>query len=187
MHPAAKGAPSPELARANKLHQFFAKDTKPDHSIGTTTLSLKNVLMPGDQAPDFTADGYDGNSFKLSDFRGQFVLFDFWATWCGPCIAEIPNLEAVSEEFGGERFKVIGLSTDDNLDDPKAFLAKKPSSYLQGHVGLEESYTMLSTAYGIQMIPAIWLIDPNGKIIARDLRGDDIRTTVEQSLTAESE
>ena len=182
MHPAAKDKPGELHSRGYALRQFFVKKASPDVTLGKVTLKVQNVLMPGDMAPDFVVDGFDGKQFKLSDFRGQYVLFDFWATWCGPCIKEIPNLKAASEKFGGERFKVIGLSTDEAIDAPRAYLEKNPASYLQGHVGLKERYASISTAYGISYIPSIWLIGPDGIIIARDLLGDTMGEAVAKAL-----
>uniref|UniRef100_UPI0035656A69 TlpA family protein disulfide reductase n=1 Tax=Pontiella sp. TaxID=2837462 RepID=UPI0035656A69 len=102
--------------------------------------------------------------------------------WCGPCKAEIPNLEAVSEAFGGDRFSVIGLSTDQTIDLPKAFLQEHPSAYLQGYMGTDARYLKTRMDYGIQTIPSIWLVGPDGKIVARDLRGDAMREAVRKAL-----
>lgn len=186
MHPAAEGEPSRNLARAYAMRQFIIKDTEQPCQAGTLTLELKNVLMPGDSAPAWTATTYDGGEIKLADFRGQFVLVDFWATWCGPCKGEIPNLEAVYEEYGGDRFKVVGLSIDKTIDLPKTFHEEHPSAYLQGFLGIGDRYLKIREAYGIQGIPSIWLIGPDGKIVARDLRGEAVRKAVREALRPRS-
>jgi len=141
--------------------------------------------MPGDTAPDWTATGYDGTEFKLSDYRGQYVLFDFWATWCGPCKAEFPNLKAVYEDFGGERFEMIGLSIDKTIDLPKEYHEKNPSTYTQGFVE-PEPYQQVRNDYGIRSIPSIWLIGPDGKIVGRDLRGKALREAVRTALVSQA-
>lgn len=171
-------------SRAYALRQFFVKDPKQPLNLNTVTLKLKNVLIAGQTAPDFTIANYKGGTFKLSDFRGKYVLFDFWATWCGPCIAQIPNLEAVSEKYEGENFVTLGLSVDEKLDAAEGFLKKRPSHYKQGYVGADDVYPPIRTAYGIGNIPSIWLIDPEGKIIARDLMGKRILEEVEKALGA---
>ena len=187
MHPNATGEPSSKLARGHVMRQFIIKDVAQPYNVGALTLEVKNVLLPGDVAPDLTAVAYDGSEFKLSDFQGQFVLIDFWATWCAPCRAEIPNLEAVYEEFGGENFEMIGLSIDKSMDMPEAFHEKKPSGYLQGFLGADERYQGVREDYGIRGIPSIWLIGPDGKVVARDLRGMALREAVEAALASPTE
>lgn len=182
MHPKGNKNAGAEMARAHALRQFFVRDPSKPLNLGNVTLKVKNIILPGDTAPDFSINRYDGTSFKLSELRGKYVLYDFWATWCGPCIGEIPNLESVYKEFGGDRFTTLGLSVDENIDDAAAFLKKTPSHYLQGHIGTEAHYAPISTAYGIQSIPSIWLVDPEGKIIARNLRGKGIKTAVQNAL-----
>lgn len=109
----------------------------------------------------------------------------FWATWCGPCLAEIPNLEAAHEEFGGDRLAVIGLSVDETIDIFKAFLQKKLSAYSQGFLD-GDHYLAIREAYGIRAIPSIWLVGPDGKIVARDLRGKALREAVREALDAKA-
>jgi len=186
MHPKVDGAPNFEHARAYALRQFFIKKEEEPHQLGTLTLKVKNVLMTGDAAPDWEATGYDGKTFSLSDFRGRFVLMDFWATWCGPCLAEIPNLEAAHEALGGDSLEVIGLSVDDARETAAGFLKKKPSLYTQGFLGQGPSYETIRNAYGIEAIPAIWLVGPDGKILARDLRGPSITETVRTAMKVDS-
>lgn len=181
MHDKAEGESDYSLARAHILKQFFIKKTDKDHDLGTMTFKLKNVLMPGDIAPDFTITNYDGEEFKLSDYRGKYVLLDFWATWCAPCIAEIPNLVEAHKTYGGDRLKVIGLSVDEKIDQPRAFLKKRKLEYTQGYLP-PSNYSYVSEAYGIRSIPSIWLIGPEGKIIARSLHGDLLKEAVKKAL-----
>ncbi len=184
MHPSAGDEHSQELARARVMHQFFVRENKKEVNFNLT-LKLKNVLVPGDQAPDWTATAYDGSEFKLSDFRGKYVLFDFWATWCGPCRAEFPNMESVFKKHGSERFEMIGLSVDETIDAARKVLKETPLAYRQGWVGDLKRHEEIAEAYGFQAIPSIWLIGPDGKIIARDLHGKKLRAAVDAALKDE--
>lgn len=186
MHPDAKDSRSVEYARGRAMNQFFVKQTGRPHR-AEMKLKLKNVLVPGDVAPDWTITAYDGGEITLSDFRGKFVLFDIWATWCGPCRAEFPNLEAVYEDFGGERFEMIGISVDEAIDAPRSLLAKAPSPYLQGWVGGLKRHEQIAEAYGFQSIPSIWLIGPDGKIVARDLIGKSLREAVKAAIEGQAD
>ncbi|MEM9346723.1 MAG: TlpA disulfide reductase family protein [Planctomycetota bacterium] len=170
----ASGRTRPELVEAGETYD-----------LGTISLRIQNVLMPGDQAPQWTARSYDGEEIKLSDFLGKYVLIDFWATWCGPCIAEIPNLETVYTDYSGDQFEMIGLSLDANIGIPKDFHKEKPSAYVHAYLGEFNKTETATRAYGVIGIPSIWLIGPDGKVIARDLRGDRLREAVRMALEDE--
>ncbi len=170
--------------RAYMLKQFFVRDLSKPLVFNKIVAKVQNLVLPGDMAPDFTMSDYEGGTFKLSDLRGKYVLFDCWATWCEPCLAQIPYLEAISEKHGGENFIIVGINTDKKIDKAKAFLKVNSSHYKQSYAGTEELYEPMSVGYGIKSIPAIWLIDPEGKVVAKNLMGADIQKEVEKALKA---
>jgi peroxiredoxin len=141
------------------------------------------MLKAGDRAPNFTVPTLDGSSIKLSELRGNYVLLDFWATWCGPCVAETPNLKSIYESFGKDpHFMMISLSIDAERETPSKFVNAKGLAWPQAFLGGDWSKNIVAQNYGITAIPQIMLIGPDGKIIVRDLRGSKIKETVATAL-----
>ncbi len=152
--------------------------------LGTVEASARHDLAAGDNAPDFNVKSLDGPNLKLADFKGKYVLLDFWATWCGPCVGEVPNLKAAYDAFGQDpRLVMISLSLDQDPAAPKAFVRKNAVKWRQGFLG-DWSHATLPNDYGVQGIPAIFLIGPDGKIIEHDLRGQAISDALKKALAA---
>ena len=136
----------------------------------------------GDAAPDFNVETLDGKPLKLSDFRGKYVLLDFWAMWCGPCIAEMPNLKKTYESFGQDkRFEMISLSLDSDRETAKKFVESKDIRWTQVFLGKWSKDTVTAN-YGVYSIPSIFLVGPDGKIMDDGLMGNEIQKAVSAAL-----
>lgn len=154
--------------------------------IDTSELSdLKDIkhLSIGDVAPEFETKTLDGKVLKLSDFRGKYVLLDFWATWCTPCLGKIPYLVDVYDNFGKDkRFAMIGLSLDHDIGTLKEYISKTDLKWIQGFLGKSSS---VQADYGVQGIPSCFLVGPEGKIIDKDLRGEQLKLAIAKALGME--
>jgi peroxiredoxin len=117
-------------------------------------------------APDWTLPGLDGKTHKLSDYKGKVVLLNFWATWCGPCKAEIPAFVELQDQYRKD-LTIIGLSVDDPLDKAKAFASEYKVNY---PMVLGENHEDIQDAYGpIWGIPASFIISRDGKICKKHM------------------
>lgn len=136
----------------------------------------------GQMFTDFEAE-YEGNVQHLSDYvgKGKYVLVDFWASWCGPCRAEIPNLIKVYNEYAGEKLDVLGVATWDEPDATKEAIAELGIPYPQ----IMNAQKAGSDAYSIEGIPEIILFGPDGTILKRGLRGEQIEATIKEYLEKE--
>ncbi|SHM03645.1 Peroxiredoxin [Chitinophaga jiangningensis] len=126
----------------------------------------------GKMAPVFSLPDTSGKMVSLQDFRGKYVLIDFWASWCGPCRAENPHVVAAYEKYGPKNFTVLGISLDKE-DGKAAWLAAiKKDRLTWTHVSeLKWWKTEVAKKYFINAIPQNVLVDPQGRIVARNLRG----------------
>jgi thiol-disulfide isomerase/thioredoxin/uncharacterized GH25 family protein len=178
----AEGGESIAVLSTNINVPDSAGGTNAVMDLGRLDLTGRKVLRAQDEAPPFEVKTVDGAPLRLADFRGKYVLLDFWATWCGPCVGETPFLKAAYKAFGANnRFAMISLSLDDNPAAPMDFARKNDIKWAQGFLG-KWADSKVTPLYGVDGIPAIFLIGPDGKIVARDLRGEAIKEAVGNAL-----
>lgn len=187
-------APADEFLVALRHPGYEQLDNQPvrppktDHTFTLQAGSGGGAMPPakvnvGDQAPEFKLVTLDGQTLTLADCRGRTILLDFWATWCGPCVAELPELKNVHRDFGQRRdFAMIGVSLDDDERALAKFVETQKITWPQA-VGRPGGAQQAVDAYGVFAIPATFLIGPDGKVIAKDLRGPGIKAELAKNLS----
>lgn len=133
-----------------------------------------NKTFAGMIAKDFTQPDVNGNLIKLSDFKGQYVLVDFWASWCLPCREEHPNLRFAYEKYKGKNFTILSVSIDKLQDKQKWINAIKQDKLSWKQVSDLNEDNEAARLYGVTTIPANVLLSPTGKILAKDLKGKEL-------------
>lgn len=139
----------------------------------------------GAEAFDFSLQDENGKMIRLSDFKGKFVLVDFWASWCGPCRAEMKKLVPIYDELQGDDLVFISVSLDAEEERWRKALAEENLPWVtlwdeEGFI-IGNQPNVIQRAYGFYSIPFIVLIDKEGRVIGRDLRGEKVRDAILQA------
>jgi thiol-disulfide isomerase/thioredoxin len=145
------------------------------------TQKIRKALVPGAQFPDFLERDLAGKLFSIADYKGKVVLVDFWATWCPPCLAEMPNVIAAYNKHHDRGFEIIGVSLDDDKSTLERFIKDSKMPWPEYFDGLHWK-NKLAVKYGVQSIPSNYLLDGSGKIIGYNLRGDELEAAVAKAL-----
>ena len=146
---------------------------------------IQQTLVVGNKFPDFEEKDLAGQPLSIANFKGKVVLVDFWATWCGPCVQELPNVLRAYEKHHAEGFEIIGISLDQDERKLKDFTKQMKMTWPQYFDGKGWG-NKLAGKYGVQSIPATFLLDGSGNIIGRDLRGEALEEAVSKALAKKS-
>ena len=148
------------------------KNSAPGIELAEAIEALSQVSVGG-YAPDVVLPTPDGGELALSSLRGHYVLVDFWASWCGPCLREVPNVKAIYDKYHDKGFEIYGISLDDKEDAWKAAIAKHGLNW--HHVSSLQGWDCpVAKQYNVTGIPRMYILDPDGKIIAMNLRGEEL-------------
>ncbi len=148
--------------RVNQMELALAQEEKKKSAMAS--------LAPGGTAPEIDLQAPTGEFVSLSSMKGKYVLIDFWASWCGPCRRENPNVVKLYEKYGGDNFEILGVSLDSSKDRWLQAIEKDQLNWK--HVSDLKKWNSVAAAdYGVRSIPFTVLVDPEGKVVATKLRG----------------
>lgn len=151
--------------------------------VAAATFSAAAQPVPvGEEFPNFKGtDLLTGKEFSLSDFRGKVVLIDFWATWCRPCVNEVPNVKSAYEKYHDQGFEIISISLDRSIDACKQFAQSREMNWM--HIADGKFWKAeLAVRFGVHSIPQMYLIGRDGKVVSDNARGKALAAAIEKAL-----
>ncbi|MFT3796116.1 redoxin domain-containing protein [Flavobacterium sp.] len=191
--------PDADLAKIKKYYEALdpeIKNTKPGKEIKKRLAEIEQAKAAqptaeatptgnavGDQAPEFSAKTPDGKTMSLKQALGKVTIVDFWASWCGPCRKENPNVVALYNELHSKGLNIIGVSLDKDAKAWKEAIGADKLTW--NHVSnLMYWNEPIAKTYGIEAVPATFILDANGKIVAKNLTGAALKAKVSELLAA---
>jgi len=170
------------LAMVKKVGTDFAdaklKEYSPAAESKNLEFALENLAI-GMTVPDTESTSLDGKKVKPSDYRGKVLVLDFWATWCGPCVAMLPHSRQMVARLRGKPFAMVSISADDDVDEVKTFAKQNDMVWSQWHEGPNGA---MKSKWNINSLPSIFVIDAKGVIRHKGLREDDLEDAVKKLI-----
>jgi thiol-disulfide isomerase/thioredoxin len=169
---------------SRKLVELDADEWYVNHGLGY--LHEIESLQIGQKPPSFSAITLQGETLTLDDLDGRFVILEFWGTWCGPCIPEIPHLQSLWEKHGEDNLLILGIALDDNEDIVTGFIKERDMTWPQ-ILQTDRYRGELVELFNVVGIPRMYLLNPSGEIVARDLRGEEMVSEVNRLIAEYTE
>ena len=146
---------------------------------------LVGIIQPNQQhslyrqiSPEFTVSSIEGDVYKLSDMKGKYVLLEFWATWCSPCVKDLPNVQNIRDKYSSEELVILGISRDFDINDLREFIEEKHYTFINIH----DKENEMASLFNVSGIPMNFLINPEGKIVSTNMRGEAILKEMSRRL-----
>ncbi len=166
----------PDTRQGKSVDQILAQMEKQ-----AASRAIQKSLAVGKVFPDFSETDLNGKPLSIANYKGKAVLIDFWATWCGPCIGELPNVKKAYDKYHSKGFEIIGISLDSDKGKLTSFIEKEHMTWPQYFDG-KGWQSKLGQQYGVNSIPATYLLDGEGRIVAKDLRGPALEKELSKLL-----
>ena len=173
----------PNITKIETLYKGLDKtiqDTKTGKSIVKNLKQFK-VVKEGRRAPEFSAPNPEGKTVSLKESLGKVTIVDFWASWCGPCRKESPNMVKLYAEYHDKGLNIIGVSLDDDATKWKEAIASDKLSWIQVS-NLKKWKDPIAAEYGVQAIPSTFVLNQYGVVVAKDLSGEALKAKVAELL-----
>ncbi|WP_309640518.1 redoxin domain-containing protein [Flavobacterium sp.] len=181
---------APDVTKIKKFYDGLDKEVKDTKHGKKIKKQLDELLKPvvnvdkveiGGVAPDFSAPNPQGKTVSLKENMGKVTVIDFWASWCKPCRAENPNMVTLYKEFHAKGLNIISVSLDEDGTKWKEAIAKDQLTWAQVS-NLKNFEDPIANSYGIKLIPSTFVLDASGKVVAKDLRGAELKAKVAELL-----
>jgi peroxiredoxin len=163
--------------------RFVKEYPKSSYALKALANAPKGSPVVGEEAPLFSLNNVDGKPVTLKSLRGKVVLLDFWASWCGPCRQENPNVVKAYNTYKSKGFTVCSVSLDDNKEKWQAAIAKDGLVWPNHVSDLKGWKSSAASLYNVKGIPATFLLDKKGVIVATNLRGEALEQKLKELLT----